>query len=60
MESFDNAVSFWEDAMDLRVVQDIEEDGNSDETSRVSLNINIVKIHSVLSKFVNFHIVLNT
>ncbi|XP_071801837.1 mitoguardin 2-like isoform X1 [Asterias amurensis] len=36
MESFDNAVSFWEDAMDLRVVQDIEEDGNSDETSRES------------------------
>ena len=60
MESFDNAVSFWEDAMDLRVVQDIEEDGNSDETSRVSLNVNIVKIHSILSKFVNFHIVLNT
>ena len=35
MEAFDNAVSYWEDAADMRVVQDIEEEDDTDDGSRV-------------------------
>ncbi|XP_022085307.1 mitoguardin 2-like [Acanthaster planci] len=31
MQAFDNAVSYWEDAVDIRVVQDIEEEDSREE-----------------------------
>ncbi|XP_038063855.1 mitoguardin 2-like [Patiria miniata] len=36
MEAFDNAVSYWEEAVDIRFVQDIEEEDSRDENSRES------------------------
>ena len=51
MEAFDNAVSYWEDTMDLRVVQDIEEEDSRDNTSRVSLGCNPARSYSVFSIF---------
>ena len=41
MEAFDTAVSFWEDAADIRVVQDIEEEDSRDEDGRVSIDWSI-------------------